>query len=118
MLFNVSGGDRYDGLVTVTFKDGKLSDVRANASTDDMEWVTFIRGLVDSMGDLYPDSGTDGLTTLAEQFFLPDARPYFWKALSDVGMADDRMAVQRCRDKDVVVSLVSMLRYLIYIEKG
>lgn len=117
MLFNASSGDRYDGLVTAIFEDGKLTEVRANNSTDDISWVEFIWDIVNGMSALYPDSGKDGLSGLAEQFFLPDAKRYFWKALAVAGITDDRSAVRHCKDKNTVIPLVSMLRYLICIDK-
>lgn len=118
MLFNVRGGDRYDGLVSVTFKDGKLADVLPNASTDDPEWIPFIRELSEGLVGLYPDGGTDGLSGLAERFFLPSARGYFWKALSTAGIYSDRDAARHGMDRRTTVFLVAMLQSLIYIDGG
>lgn len=115
MLFNIRKQDRYDGLVSVTFKDGKLLDILSNSSTDDPEWVSFVSGLVDGMSNLYADGGTDGLSALAEEFFLPDARPYFWKALVEAGISTDRDAVSHSRDRATLISIVSMLSDLIYV---
>lgn len=112
-LFQPRTPDRYDGIVTVTFKNGKLDKVKPNRNTPDKELVPFVDSLIHSIAEVYPDSGSDGLDNVAEQYFVPSSIPIFLKALKTAGIRSDMDASMYGMGYEAVVSIVRILLKLV-----